>query len=272
MKKFILLSLIPAIFTAHAQENMLSKRGTPILPEAGDWGIGFDASPFLRYAGNLFNQNGNTSPFAGYLTSGPAITGYYWKTPSFSYVGKLRLGFNSTSTDTLVNIAGINPNLLQTTNTTKVSTTNITLGFGVQKSRGKHRVRGNYGAEVLLMFGTGRDTTYTYGQGLLDTLPSPPELNPPRLLELNQGSSFGIGVRGFVGAEYFFAPKISIGIEYGWGLAFNYTGKGKTIREDIDNSGGVPDRKVVTATTGKAFAFGADIDNNGGIVALRFYF
>jgi len=55
MKKIILsAALATAMISANAQD-MMSKKGTPILPEAKDWSIGFDAAPLLGYFGNLYS-------------------------------------------------------------------------------------------------------------------------------------------------------------------------------------------------------------------------
>lgn len=272
MKKTILSIVMAAIsFAVVAQENMMSKRGTSILPEVGDYAISFDASPFLRYAGSMFSQNGNPSPTADYTYNNPfTIVGLYVNAPNSAYRGKVRLGFGSDKQDEEVLILGNNPNNLTTTNTVKAKGTNITIGAGLQKSRGKHRLHGVYGADAYIQFGSGLDTTFTYGQGLLDTLP--PQFANPRVTKVNSGSQFGFGVRGFIGVEYFFAPKISINAQYGWGLAIMSTGTGKVTEEYVDNSTGTPVRKTRDSETGKSSSFGADVDNNGGSIAITFYF
>jgi hypothetical protein len=272
MKKTILsFALAATIFAASAQENMMSKRGTSILPEVGDYAISFDASPFLRYVGNMFNQNGNQAPFADYTYNNPfTITGLYVNAPNSAYRGKVRIGIASQKQEEFVSILGNNPNDLKTTNTTKVKGTNITLGAGIQKSRGKHRLHANYGADAMIMFGTGTDTTYTYGQGLLDTLP--PQFSGSRTTKANIGGSFGFGVRGFIAVEYFFAPKISLSAAYGWGLALRTFGQGTTTEEYVDSSSGTDVIKSKDTKTGKSSSFGVDVDNNGGAIALTFYF
>ncbi|MEJ6680882.1 MAG: hypothetical protein QNL21_02200, partial [Flavobacteriales bacterium] len=57
----------------------MSKKGESMLPEAGDYAIGFDAAPFLNYVGNFLNS-GATSPTADFMTGyDAAITGKYFK-------------------------------------------------------------------------------------------------------------------------------------------------------------------------------------------------
>ena len=48
--------LVLGTLTLHAQD-LTSKKGETYLPESGDWAIGFDATSFLNYAGNLFNAS-----------------------------------------------------------------------------------------------------------------------------------------------------------------------------------------------------------------------
>ena len=65
MKKSVLaLALAFGVTTAFAQD-LTSKKGEPILPEAGDWGISTDATPFLNYAGNFFGKSAfNSAPIS----------------------------------------------------------------------------------------------------------------------------------------------------------------------------------------------------------------
>jgi hypothetical protein len=46
------------------------------------------------------------------------------------------------------------------------------------------------------------------------------------VLEVETGRTLGLGVRGFIGAEYFLFPKISIGGEFGLGVGYQRTGNG----------------------------------------------
>jgi len=78
-----------------------------------------------------------------------------------------------------------------------------------------------------------------------------------RVAETKVGSTFGLGLRGFIGAEYFILPKISIGAEFGWGLAYFRTGEGEATIDSWDGTAVVS----TTANTGKSSSFGLDTDN-----------
>ena len=112
----LLLFACTMVYSASAQQ-ILSKKGYPILPEKGEWSVGFDAVPFLQYAGNLFNGNNkNDAPEASYKKNNPyTFSGLYVKDENTAYRAKIRLGLNSTKTDTLVQ------NLVNPTSAEKVA-------------------------------------------------------------------------------------------------------------------------------------------------------
>src|SRR6202008_251000 len=68
MKKSIALLALAFGVTGAFAQDLTSKKGEPILPEAEDWAIGVDANPFLRYVGNFIGGNG--------LNAAPSFTNY----------------------------------------------------------------------------------------------------------------------------------------------------------------------------------------------------
>lgn len=274
--------------TAFAQD-LTSKKGEPYLPEAGDWAIGFDAAPFLTYAGQLFgNAASNSSPAVNYVGNMPwGITGKMFKDEKTAYVGMLRIGMTTTTTENKV---------LDQTNTSttpkyvvdeyKAADHNILLGAGMEWRRGKTRLQGYYGGMVWLSLGGMKDT-YTYGNVISATYLTPvstdwtmptPQAGTAmgtRITENKPGGSFGFGVRGFIGAEYFILAKISIGAEYGWGIGLKSTGDGtmKTESFDVPSNGAL----ITTAETGGKKWFGLDTDLSGnmlgtGSIRIMFHF
>jgi hypothetical protein len=277
MKKlFLSLALASAVAFATNAQDMTSKKGVPILPEAGDWSIGFDATSLIQYFGNLANgstnNNSSLSPQENFT-----LVGLYVKDESTSYRAKLRIGFGSTTQDNLVYQDVTTPATPPATVTDekKTSAMNITIGGGIQKNRGKGRLRGIYGAELGIMLGSGK-TEYTYGNPFSATFTTPNStmdwVNLPnngvatgsRTTVQKNGSTFGIQLNGFIGAEFFFAPKMSISAEYGWGLMMNSTGEGETSTETINTTGN--GGLVTTAKSGKSSAFSIDVMNAGSIV------
>jgi hypothetical protein len=279
MKKlFLTVALAAAVAGANAQD-MMSKKGTPILPEAGDWSIGFDAAPWMNYFGNLMSNAGNNSVNAAFQESN-TIVGKYMKDANTAYRAKVRIGFGSTTLNNILDQDGSTSNPPATvTDELKESGMNITLGGGIQKYRGKGRLRGYYGAELGISLGSAKET-YSYGNAFSSTNQAPTSTIDwstgqtsavgSRPTEVKAGSTFGFNLRGFIGAEYFFAPKMSIGAEYGWGLGLSSTGEGEATVESWDLvANGV---RSTTSKTGKASSFGLDVDNASGQIVLSLYF
>lgn len=260
MKKlFLSLALASAVAFANAQD-MTSKKGFPILPEAGDWSIGFDATNLIQYFGNLMNGSNNNSSLGAQQNQ--TLVGLYVKDETTSYRGKLRIGFGSTSSgNTLTNHA----DSVGLPKEVKTSGMNITIGGGIQKNRGKGRLRGIYGAELQIMLTGSSKTTNDYALPITATDPG------PRVTETKTGSTFGIGIDGFIGAEYFFAPKMSISAEYAWGLVANNGSPGITSTSEAETTTemwDVPNNVLKTTTTKgpKSSAFTLDVMNAGSIV------
>lgn len=249
MKKTVFLAAAFCIAGAtFAQDVLTSKKGTPILPEAGDYAIGVDATPFLDYAGNMFNGNvGNVSPSFAYGVDRPlAIYGKRFIDANSAYRATFRLGFNSFTEREFADGPGGAGTI---DDEFKQSAFDVALGFGKEWRRGKGRLQGVYGGEALVNVSSFSEN-YDYDNG--DSY------------ETKSGLGFGLAVRGFVGVEYFFAPKMSFGAEYGYALGFASQSDG----ENIANVGGV-ETKV---ETGGANLIGLDTDASGFNIKFNFHF
>ena len=265
MKKlFLSLALLSAGAGLFAQ-GLTSKKGTPILPEARDWSISFDAVPFLDYAFDKTRIFSNTVPSsaAGALDYQTPITlvGKYMKDENTAYRVKARIGFNSLTEKEFVAKTGTTTGET-VENSTTTSDFNLTLGAGLQYYRGKGRLRGFYGAEGLIGMSKDPSKTFEYGNPIASANPGPRDLSD------NKGFTFGIGARGFVGAEYFFAPKMSVGAEFGWGIGFSTTGE---VTAESERWNGTSVVKTTNKTAGKS-SFNMDVDNASGAVTFAIYF
>lgn len=255
MKKLVILVSAVVLSSTTFAQNLKSKKGEAYLPETGDWALGIDATPFLSYVGNLLNGNfSNTAPGMNFLTTNQTITGKYYKDAKTAYRGSLRIGMGSTKVDSIVQ--GVAESALMYTNTTKNSTNDIYLSGGLEFRKGNTRLQGYYGGELGFGIG-GSKLTKSWGEGLSD------KNNTTRLLESKSGSMFTLGLRAFVGVEYFIIPKLSIGGEFGWGLGLVTTGKGSSKSEYWDST----NQKVANteAKTGKQSEFRLDTDNNNSV-------
>jgi hypothetical protein len=282
MKKKVLF--VAALFigaTTFAQDGLTSKKGEAFLPEAGDWSIGFDGTPFLDYAGNMFNGNTNNSLSAVWAGNNngasQVITGKMFKDESTAYRASLRIGLGSNSTTSMVDSASGSslPGVGALEN--KVSNSNgftFVVGAGLEKRKGNTRIQGYYGGEAFLGLIGGGSTTNDYGFVMDSTNVANGDANSGRITESSNGGRFTFGLRGFIGVEWFVAPKVSLGAEYGWGLAMNVntgdTGAGETTTEVWNVANNEAETAVVTGS--KSSSFGLDTDNNGGRIKINFHF
>jgi len=268
-------------------QDLTSRKGEPILPEEKDLAISFDAVPFFNYAGNLFSgsTSANTSPAAAWVEPNTmTITGKIFKTPKTALRGTVRLGLLSAKVSAMVPDAAITtPPVFPEPKPTredvhKITLSNIGIGIGKEWRRGKTRLQGVYGGEAIIWRSTEKHT-YEYGNALSETIvvdtaangttynfgsniTIDPYGNLARIKSEKMNSIFGLGIRGFIGGEYFLFPKISVGAEYGWGIGIDVRGEGYQVVESV---GGSPAQKgEQKIKTGKGSGIGIDNDINGG--------
>lgn len=259
MKK--ITSLVVMLGIAGAMNaQLVSKKGENYLPQAGDWSIGVDGGSMVNYFGNMLNNSAGNGLSFDYTNLNSMITGKMFKTDKMAYRGALRIGMNSHSETTPVAAASGTGTV---NNVTKTSSSNIGLGAGIEQRRGSTRLQGYYGAMAVIDFKSGVKTTNTYGNGA--------DAAAGNITESKDGSTFGLGVRGFIGAEYFVLPKISLAGEFGWGLGFSTTGATSTTIGNVDGT-------TTTAEGSKSSGFVIDTDNKNmglapaGNLMINFHF
>jgi hypothetical protein len=210
---------------------LTGKNGTPILPQAGDFAIGVEATPYLNYLGNMFNDTQNNSLDLGSTT----LHGRYYLDNNTALRLSLTID-NSTDTENyyVQDDAAVFQNPLSNAQVVDAQT-NKSSGFelvaGIQKFRGYGRLRGFYGAAVA--YGRSNSVTeYAYGNPITAANQAPSNYfgaSSSRTLVSNHGSFNSLGLGVLAGVEYYFAPKICIGGElglgynYSWGGQSNYT-------------------------------------------------
>ena len=307
MKKSVLaLALAFGVTSAFAQD-LTSKKGEPILPEAGDWAISADANPFLNYLGNFFGkQNNNVAPTFNFLGNQSVIMGKYFKDEKTAYRVGLNIGFNTQSVKNNVRqdqqTVPVDAVPVVVTDKATYSTFGLGLTAGIEKRKGKTRLQGYYGAEAGIYLQT-QGQTNTYGNSMAtgtgagtSTTPNStsfsgvatsasnngvPQITgsgatPSRITSDKLGTSFQFGVRGFAGVEYFVLPKISLGGEFGWGIGLKTTGSGSQTVQQM-NAAGTSAISLTTKTAGSSgFTIGTDNRNSffgpTGTLRMNFYF
>jgi hypothetical protein len=264
---------------------LVSKKGEPILPEAKDWALSVDASPFLSYTGKLLSSTGADAPAVNSLSNYPlTIGGKYFTSSKQAYRARVRLGISSqTVNNAVVDNQNTTLDTLYIKDSRKTSATNITIAFGKEFRRGKTRLQGFYGGEGIVGVSTGK-SLYTYGNAFsnLNVSPTSTDFVTPtalgfasgpantRIQSESNGTGIKIAARGFVGAEYFIFPKMSIGVEFGFSLAYFNQNDGKLSTESWDAANGSVKNKTLAKSGSRGF--GVDNDNSGGAIMLNFHF
>ncbi|MBI3136754.1 MAG: hypothetical protein HYZ14_18920 [Bacteroidetes bacterium] len=292
MKKIIgvSLALVLSAVSFAQNEQIQNKNGVDMMPVAGEWGVGMNALPVINYIGNAFNGNTanfnmNGNKFVNYW-AGNTLFGKYMLSDDNAVRAQLRIGqYNNTYNNYVYSDRASSPDsLVLDTYTTRSSFYNI--GAGYEFRRGKNRLRGIYGGEVMYMFQRGISTDYTYGNGYGVGNMAPTATSwwswggvnteaptAERIVSQTGGNYNGIGLRGFIGVEYYILPKICFGTEFGWGLMYGKTGE-MTTRTEYFDAGQASGEEVIwreTTTAGNT-GLSIDTDNFGGSLYMMFYF
>ena len=207
---FTVLSAVMLTCSLSAQKWTDRWTDDSYLPESGNWSIGFDATSTLNYFGNLFNS-GATAPTADYVSDFDQ-TIYGKLMTSDDEALRVRLGIKMYKEVDRTDVADGDPNAdanATVVNKESVGETDINLWVGKEWRRGSSRIQGVYGAEAGIGMES-KTTTNEYG--------NPAQYGGTGPLKVRDGLDLGIGLRAFIGAEYFVLPSMSIGAEYGLSL------------------------------------------------------
>jgi hypothetical protein len=304
MKKILASVFVCALALGLAQAQdanqpavLKSKRGYNILPEAGEWGLGVSADPFFRYLGNVLNGNTFNSEPSFSFTSNPsnniALFGKYVVDANTQYRVRFNINIGTNIDKGVVLQDELTPDALYpnfTEDWRKTNLTTLVLAAGYEKRRGTTKLQGVYGGELVLGYSSSKQT-YEYGNSMNLDFNTPQSANfgdniisgiaqgsntflaDVRKTEQQNAPSFLVGARGFIGVEYFFAPKMSIGGEFGYMLAFRNTGRVNFTTEQWDgNTASVVTTKTDQLGNNGLTSIGIGLDNLSGSINLLFYF
>ena len=287
--------LLPGLFFAFglnglAQSELKSKKGTPILPEAGEYSIGISANPFLQYVGNIANTGFNPAatyqyPSSPFFFNTIAVSGKRMITASEAY--RFRINLTSRTRRDFIKVAKdtLTPSTTEINygeDKLKTQNTFLSLALGKEWRRGKGRVQGVFGAEALIELGALK-RQYEYHNVMEQNFTAPTSSNfggnllgpgngsSARVLENRSGTYFGTGVRGFAGIEFFVGPKISLGGEFGYSVRYLHQGKSEFTYERFDVASTTRVEKTEIGTS-RFNDFSLGLDNITGIISLNFYF
>lgn len=294
----LLLGNAPAAMAQYSGKNLSFKsvRGHEVLPQQGEWALGVSATGFLSYAGNLMNGNASNGAPGFNVSNGPsafsignlggmAVTGKYMKSGNLAYRARFQANVGSSTLRNSVLKSSITPDPMNPEYVTDEMTTDahvVLLGLGFEKRRGNSRVQGIYGAELLVGF-SGSRTVYNYGNAMSGDFSAPlstVDFNSgfafamnTRPREVYNGTSLLLGARAFAGVEYFIAPKLSLGGEFGYTMGFATNGKGYTSSESWFAGNGTVANVTRDAYSNRGLrSFGMGLDNINAGLNLHFYF
>ena len=263
------------VTTTHAQTTtLISKHGHEILPQEGDYSLSMNAVPVLNFALNainVMNDNGSGAQHPGFVNGAyNSITGKKYESATKAYRGAITFSNSvSNSTSFYEDPTSTSEDPPEISDTESSTSTTILIGVGQETRRGHNRLQGVYGADVLLGLESSKTKT-SYGTAGADVLPE----GFSRELVDKDGGQIALGARAFVGVEYFIAPKISIGSEFGWGAGLVYQGRGKTIDEENQN-GTIVEETYTGSSNGLSLGTGEDDGGSflfGGTGALNINF
>ena len=279
MKKVSLILCAGAIATTAFAQTLTNKKGVEILPKQGSWGVGVSARPFINLLGNMTKINSGTTfndPSFFNFTDGASFFGKYFYEDQKAYRFRVNLTLNSNSQTNLTMKDGQADPTVTVDDKRVIKNTNVQLMAGKEFRKGSTRLQGLYGYQA--MFGiAGNSTKYTYGNDFSSTNTNPTDRdwgpnitggNSARQLAVKNGKTISLGVGGFVGAEYFLLPQMSIGGELNYMLGINSRGKGSVESEDWDAGAGSV--KSTTVETGGQFTMNSA--NFGGNLFFMLYF
>lgn len=308
MKKYILFASACLLsLNLFAQQDKPEKN---YLPEEGDVTIGINAIPFLKYLGNCFSDAGNNTINATDVGGVPSIgfpVAPGLQNPTISIFGKY---FLTDQTALRLNVGigigsktqrGYAPDdaalvadplsVAQVEDSYKYRSTGFSLAAGYEWRRGGKRLQGFWGGQAVVAYSNSKHF-FNYGNAIteINQTPSPtstvwdnpvsgqtvPTLNPnignnSRLLQQNDGRSWTYGVGGFVGVEYYIAPKIAIGCEMSLNLLWTTEGKSLQKSERFNpDFNRVEENVRWSEPGGSAFHFGTENIGTSLYVAFSF--
>ncbi len=293
MKKSISLVCLALLvsFSAAAQNDheeryeATNKKGQNILPAKGDFAISIDASPLFYYIGNMFNDNNDNNS--------PVMTGHKYQVYGKYFLQDrqaIRFGLTvNTGTNIYKELVDDDSQPVtdpQNPNKTFVDVrnnkyTNVQFAAGYEFRRGYKRLQAFYGAELVFGVSSGSET-FDYANAITSLNPKPSTTNfgnnipftGIRTTSIKGGSKYDFGLGLFIGAEYFFAPKMSISGELGLRAGYGFYTQQVTTVETYDaNLGGVQTVEIRgRVENGDAAGYGEFWTNPMGTLGLTFYF
>ena len=270
-----------------------SKKGKIILPEKNDFALGFNAIPMIQLLPSLITdpKNRTVEPIQFTNNINNQVCGKYFLNNRTAL--RVRLGINTLGGSIINKVQdaqamykatfGTNDDieaasLIKVEDKLKFHKNNVFVSLGLEKRKGQNRLQGYYGVDLNI--GQYNSTErITYGNAFSDQYPIEFTNNfytletkianninfsrVTRNLASKSRSGLKIGVRSFIGIEYFVSPKISLSAEYGFGYLFSIRNSSNIEREVYNNGQNGIDVFIENVNVdSKEFTNGFVVDNN----------
>ena len=291
MKKILTIALavgFGVVTSAQSNDQIQNKKGKDLLPVKGEYAIGLGTTfqTMTNYVGNIFNNSANNTIGNTYIQNPVLGTGSIFGKYMISDNQAIRAtfynsGYDETEVFEVYDDRSNDPDSV-VYDKLRENFSETAISLGLEWRRGKSRLRGVYGADAVVFWNNSHQH-YNYGNqlGLSNATPTDSPLMPAydfnhgRVIEQRNGASFGIGARGFAGVEYFIAPKICIGTEFGWSIRFNKSADTKTTYEKFDpfydnGTGGIV--TYTDETNQGGWGINSGLDNFSNQIYFHFYF
>lgn len=296
MKKIIAIILSACLFPAMLWAE--DKEQKQYLPEEGDWALGIDVVPILKYIGNAFNGTDGSNGL-DHVGGTPFTSGHFGNQglmPTVSIMGKYMLTDEwavranvglmiSSANDKAYSIddkaLAENPfSEAKVVDGARYDRNGMSMLLGAEYRKGSRRIQGVFGAGLLFAFQNSKET-YSWGNALTEINQSPTShsfANMPtlptgyRALKQNgAGSDFYLGLTGSAGVEWFVAPKIALGAEVNLSLYYIFGTQTYVESEGYNATlGKVETRTDLYAPGSNGIYFGTE--SLGGSLYMTFYF
>lgn len=296
MKKIIAIILSACLFPAMLWAE--EKQQKQYLPEEGDWALGIDVVPILKYIGNAFNGTDGSNGL-DHVGGTPFTSGHFGNQglmPTVSIMGKYMLTDEwavranvglmiSSANDKAYSIddkaLAENPfSEAKVVDGARYDRNGMSMLLGAEYRKGSRRIQGVFGAGLLFAFQNSKET-YSWGNALTEINQSPTShsfANMPtlptgyRALKQNgAGSDFYLGLTGSAGVEWFVAPKIALGAEVNLSLYYIFGTQTYVESEGYNATlGKVETRTDLYAPGSNGIYFGTE--SLGGSLYMTFYF
>ena len=249
------------------------------------FGFSINAVPILDWAGNLFNNSvSNTfrdhdNLYLTYNAYPMASVRYFLDNNTSLRLNLGVFGVDQTNNQYIQDDASNSPNdmLIDQMNSKYASTF---LGLSYEKRRGENKVKGIYGAELKYVYVYDFYNEYSYANNFSATNISPTTYDwsngnvssqSTRVINESMGDRIEIGIRPYLGIEYFLSPQISIGTEIGLTLSKQKEDASTETFETFDISSGQTLTEVVK-TEAESNSSSIYFDNYLSKITLTFIF